>query len=61
MVNDKANEYFKSSTDDVNDSHSTGFWKRVNKLLTDMVHAGIFPLLNLDLQDKCSNETMKKN
>ena len=45
LVKDKANEYFKSSIDDVNDSHSKEFWKRVNKRLTDKEDAGVSPLL----------------
>ena len=48
MVNDKANEYFKSSIKDVNDSHSKEFWKRVKKLLTDKVDAGVSLLLKED-------------
>ena len=45
MVEDEANEYFKSSIEDVNDSLSKEFWKRVNKLLTDKEDAGVSPLL----------------
>ena len=48
MVNDKANEHFKSSIKGVNDSHSKDFWKRVDKLLTDKVDAGVSPLLKED-------------
>ena len=44
MNYDKTNEYFKSSIEDVNDSHSKDFWKRDNKL-TDKVDAGVSPLL----------------
>ena len=45
LVKDKANEYFKSSIEDVNDSRSKEFWKRVNKLLTDKEDVGVSPLL----------------
>ena len=35
----------KGSIEEVNDSHSKDVWKRVKKLLTDKVDAGVSPLL----------------
>ena len=47
-MNDKANDCFKSSFGDVNNSHSQDLLKRVNKLLMGKVDAGVSPLLNVN-------------